>query len=351
MTVEEECPSSPTLLGEAFVLPLVVVQVRPLLPTSSDALCSAFVKNLLLNIPIRSLRVHWDLLSSGQLASGYLSIPPFSSKTAADNGEDVPIICLPSSDPSVTETIPCHIKGFSKQRISQFNSASVTRSTLVQILPSLSDDQDHLTFLDVVAGNLEAPTDQQLQQEVLRNHNEETIKSLQLYFKQMLAQSIQIGTTADALSNANRRNRRILGLQRTMRRHKRREERGETHQSTSQSSTNHQIHDTTWQPSLLFHSADHAAGKTLLVQAIAKQLECQTHTISAGQLLAQYGTRADTALESQLHQWVIQAGLSNRPVCIILDHLDTFLPPRLSNRSSAGDAALPILQAMGKDIL
>jgi hypothetical protein len=110
-----------------------------------------------------------------------------------------------------------------------------------------------------------------------------------------------------------------------------------------------------WEPSLLIHSPSHADGKTLLAQAIAKRVGCAlVHTIRPATLLAMYGSHADAALESLLHAILVSAAISEKSssssggVCIILDHLDTMLPPRLSGRSSAGDAATPIFTAIGK---
>jgi hypothetical protein len=349
MANKEEESNEPPLL-----LPLVVVQVRPLLPTST-CLCSAFIKNMLLKLPFGSLEVRIIQRKENDvnhLVSGYLRIPSLSTDT------DDEAIGLPSSDPSELELIPCQILAFLNPSYHLSNKVTVTNSTLVQILPSSSLDyhQDSAsshhrsTFLDILSGNIETPINPRLQREVFRNHNPETIHSIRLYLERMLAQSIMVGTTVDALAKAAKRQQRQASLRRAMAQQFHQDDpltkqddikkkKGTKHSSSL---------ETVWQPSLLVHSSDHAAGKTLLVQAIAHELNCQTHTISGSQLLAQYGTRADAALESQLHQWVVQAALSDRPKCIILDHLDTFLPPRLSNRVGAGDAAVPILHAMGK---
>ena len=36
-------------------------------------------------------------------------------------------------------------------------------------------------------------------------------------------------------------------------------------------------------------------------------------------------------------------------VCIILDHLETFVPPAMSGGLNAGDAAIPALNSIGKE--
>jgi len=100
-------------------------------------------------------------------------------------------------------------------------------------------------------------------------------------------------------------------------------------------------------PSLIVHSPNHADGKTLVVQAIAKRLGCSLiHVIRPGALIAKYGIQADAALESQVHSILISAACRDHKACIILDQLDTMLPSRLSGRSSSGDAALPVFNAI-----
>jgi hypothetical protein len=107
-----------------------------------------------------------------------------------------------------------------------------------------------------------------------------------------------------------------------------------------------------WEPSLIVHSSNHAAGKTLLVQAIAASKLIPhyplIHVIPASSLLAKFGIHADAALESLLHGMIVSAAVSPcRSICIILDQLDVMVPPHLSGRSSSGDSAVPILNATG----
>jgi ATP-dependent 26S proteasome regulatory subunit len=101
---------------------------------------------------------------------------------------------------------------------------------------------------------------------------------------------------------------------------------------------------------LIVHSPNHGAGKTLLVRAIAQErLKCQAiHVIQPTSLLAQYGIDADAALESLLHSIVISAACQQKSICIILDHLDAMVPPPRSSRTSDGDAAMPVLKAIGE---
>lgn len=115
-----------------------------------------------------------------------------------------------------------------------------------------------------------------------------------------------------------------------------------------QATTSQQRSELFWWPSLLVHSPNHADGKTVLVQAIAKDhLGCSLiHIIRPGVLLAKYGSQADAALETQLHSILTSAACRSEKICIILDHIDMMMPPQWSGRSSGGDAALPVLTAM-----
>ena len=89
----------------------------------------------------------------------------------------------------------------------------------------------------------------------------------------------------------------------------------------------------------------------MLTQAIARRVggrSTRIHLIRPGYLLAKFGVDADAALESILHAIVVSAAARQKPVCIILDQLDAMLPPRLSGRSGGGDAAEPVLTAIGE---
>jgi len=62
--------------------------------------------------------------------------------------------------------------------------------------------------------------------------------------------------------------------------------------------------------------------------------------------LAKYGIHADAALESQLHAILVSAACRRQNICIILDQIDTMMPPRLSGKSAVGDSTIPVLNAM-----
>jgi SpoVK/Ycf46/Vps4 family AAA+-type ATPase len=221
------------------------------------------------------------------------------------------------------------------------------------------------TFLQHLSGELgsiDYSSTEDLQAEVLRNHNQDTIQELSLSFSMLLSQPVQIGTTADAFQLQQEHKSRVSGMTNAIRSYcvasdiplKKNtvEQSNKVELATTASLRPSSLQ---WEPSLLIHSPSHADGKTLLAQAIAKRVGCAlVHTIRPATLLAMYGSHADAALESLLHAILVSAAISEKSssssggVCIILDHLDTMLPPRLSGRSSAGDAATPILTAIGK---
>jgi hypothetical protein len=210
---------------------------------------------------------------------------------------------------------------------------------------------------------------EETQAQVLQNHNPDTIQALTLKLSLLLSQPIFIGTSADALKqrheqklvNASMRQAlEAFGSTRSAQHNvgdvpnqlfsidvpsDRNHESSSLHSSAAGPPSTKALH---WEPSLIIHSPDHAAGKTLLVQAIANNLKCQSiHLIPAAALVAKYGIHADAGLESLLHGIIISAAVAERSVCIILDHLDVLLPPRLSGRTVAGDAAGPVLNAIG----
>ena len=103
----------------------------------------------------------------------------------------------------------------------------------------------------------------------------------------------------------------------------------------------------------------------MLVQTVARHvLGCSAvHTFNATTLFAKYGANgADAALESLLHSIVLSAAVgggrivpgkgkvqtaSPPSICIILDHLESFVPPSMAGKGqSIGDPALPALNSM-----
>ena len=292
----------------------------------------------------------------------------------------VPVVFLPSNDPTHLEPIPCVVKGYGTPTRQQHSvgrhhhSVLVTSSTLVRIVPPRPPWGDHGPLgggggippplsptvnvyhqLLGEAGHDFLPP--HLQDEVLDNHNPETVRALEVRLSMQCSRDIRIGTTPDAL---RRRQESLLrdesmtrAIQERMMMMKTMMSSSSTPASPTPSVTPSRTPLTRssipWEASILVHSPNHADGKTLLVQAVAQKIGCtRIHILRSGPLLARYGVYADVALESILHGILVSAAVESHPaVCIILDHLDTIMPPQLSGRSGdGGDASIPVLNAM-----
>jgi hypothetical protein len=103
---------------------------------------------------------------------------------------------------------------------------------------------------------------------------------------------------------------------------------------------------------LLLYNSYPQSGKTTLVTSIAKEiLKCNTlHTISGPAIFAKYGTNADAALETILHELVLRGAVKSSVggiarVCIVLDHFETFI-----YHGSNYDSYTPVLNSLGEFI-
>jgi hypothetical protein len=239
--------------------------------------------------------------------------------------------------------------------------AIVTDSTLVRILPvesatflsESSPPMSNVPHLDswktlMTGESCQRPLSNELLEDILHNHDATTVQALTLRMSLTMTPPITIGTTADAVILKRKRLDRSRAIERAL-----------DSYSSNGAPADFKTHldaKTTGVPSflregaLIVHSPNHGAGKTLLVQAIAQdKLKYKAiHVVQPGALLAQYGVHADAALESLLHSFVMSAACRQESICIILDHLDTMLPPKMSGRTSRGDAAVPVLNAIGE---
>jgi ATP-dependent 26S proteasome regulatory subunit len=297
---------------------------------------------------------------------GYLCKSTDPVESCSQRNGRFPVLYLPSEDPTVLDPIPCCVTAFvyRPHHCTSIAPVLVTVDTLVRMLPLTSAAASQTldltslppyaiqdAFLQDLLG--EAGSDfltESLQEEVLQNHNPETIKELALKMKTILSKSIQIGTTASAIRIQNEQMHQIKKMRQAMFAY------CELKDTSAAASIIHHKDATSeppqsglnlWWPSLLVHSPNHGDGKTLLVQALAKTIGCsRIHMIRPSILLANYGSQADAALESRLHSLLVSAACHNQSVCIILDQIDMMMPPQLSGRSGAGDAALPIFNAV-----
>jgi hypothetical protein len=389
--------SSDIFWGSSIASP-VFVEVVPLVLNSSSKQpsslsnfgCKHFLRNLtkragcsINNDKLEMAMVEWDPSGNSSvngLAVGFLFQTNKSRKRAIFPGcsRMFPISYLPSEDPTVVELQPCCIRVYAhRHRSHQYTSkVGVTFACLVRVLPptiahscifnaqfnrwdvDASKDAPtwHLQqrFLDSLQGELgDDVLTQDFQAEVERNHNKDTIQQLTLRLSLILSKSITIATTADASWLRKEQEARRDMMKHAIQAHCEKMQiplqTGMGEPNDSKTTKTPGAGPLQWEPSLIIHSPNHADGKTLLAQAIAKRVGCsKIHIIRPGPLLAKYGISADAALESLLHSIVVSAAVKGDSICIILDHLDAMMPSRLSGRSSSGDAAAPVFNAIGK---
>ena len=274
-----------------------------------------------------------------------------------------PVLYLHSDDPSFLEPWPCYCRAFAAvppvasartattptpttTTISSSAEVVVTSSTLVRILPNPDRGSEHLMKFQLTGELPEPPLSDERQQDVLQNQNRATVRELTLRMKRLWSEPVQIGTTVDALRNKQRDDFRKQRLRNALQAGDCPVARADGNQRSTRgdSNNNNSAASLFRDGSLLVHSPDHGAGKTLLVQAIAQKLGChRIHVIRPGPLFAKYGVQADAALETILHQTVCAAAIRHERVCVVLDHLEAMLP---SGMASPGDAAEPALNGI-----
>lgn len=386
--------SSNTLYLGSGVTPLVFVEVTPLviidasdhqMPSLSAPrvklllrqrnLCSAFTKNESTHILRDDMQPTTGTNDSSALISGSL----LACRTENDSDprwvclqasrQRVPVAYLPSDDPTKVDACPCWMVGYAMQNsftAEKTIKAIVADSTLVRILPAksaafLSESSlpvpsmpDLVLWKTQLTGeSYQEPFSKDLLDEILHNHDAETVRALTLRMSLLMTQSIAIGTTADALVLRRKRQHRSCAIERALDSYRANRTIPAANDATHLDGDNEKgerVPPYLREGALLVQSPNHGAGKTMLVQAIAQvNLKCKAvHVIQPGALLAQYTFHADTALESLLHAIVMSAACRQESICIILDHLDAMLPPKMSGRTSSGDAAVPVLNAIGE---
>jgi hypothetical protein len=221
---------------------------------------------------------------------------------------------------------------------------TVSEGTFVKILPYSSLQQDIEKFRGEMPWDC-SPSTNDL---VLACNEPETIQDIALRLSLQLKKSHFIGTAPDAIE----RN------QATLRRHAscealRRRSTKQPAASTDRVSFEDQKGTSMLDPNSFLNEGGlcvfddvPGSGKSALVTAVAfKVLRCGlVHVISAAMLFAKYGTGADAAFESIIHQLLLAGAVRKRKVCIILDDLHNFVP----GPHSQGDPSGPVLNAMGK---
>ena len=238
-----------------------------------------------------------------------------------DENQDRKSVWLPQLNPCLPEQWPCHCTGFvatsnSDTAIPQEPSyiALITEKTIVRIFPRDSNtDRARLTG-ELPIQHSPANND------ILVNHDEQTIRDLTIQLHRLVKDPIMIGIGAapTGIATSSRLCRRevvpqVMQLERD--------------------------------GALLVHSPEHGAGKSSLIEYLVKsRFGCEeVHIINFGPLFSKYGLSTAVALETILYQAVLSAAMRGKPICIILDHLPSMMPPSYFGMSGAGDASITVL--------
>jgi len=319
----------------------------------------------------------------------------------------LPIVIIPSEDPSDVNGIPCLIRVYSSFRQARIPSCSRKRNisadvaieivdgSIVQILPPIiataidtklqiccvsmqsniasevsicrpkralkftsafSLEDSFLGLSELKNGRKEAANDAH----VFSRFESETIKSLTFRMKALLCNHIFIGTTKDALYHRQKSKQRLNRLYKATTKYWganmsnmldiQDESRSSLTSVAETASKSKRVHnDFCYCGALTVHDPIQGSGKSALVTAIARSiLKCQAiHVVNGSVFFAKYGSNcADAALESILHQIVMRTAVKESvggeigSVCIILDHLDTFVPSILGGRGDPSSSAL-----------
>ena len=325
-----------------------------------------------------------------------------NAQSEIDKCQIVPFVMMPSSNPLNVDGVPCMIRAYSIpycQRLEETatsiaSSSSIRTShrgnyisdrcfisngTLVQIAPPVVsnwiDGKEHVCQLLANQRRLDGETlgfqpvqvsslcndlsgisnlhHEFNEKEVLLCYDKETVRALTVRMKMLMESQVVVGTTYDAIDQWNegrRRHDRMLNALDAITTHT---SDGRHAEEKKDEDANEFLRD----GALTVHDPLNCSGKTTLVATIAVQeLKCQAvHIVNATTLFAQYGASgADATLESLLHGIIVSAAAKGMAaggigsVCIILDHLETFVPPSMSGARNDGDPAIPALNAIRK---
>jgi len=206
---------------------------------------------------------------------------------------------------------------------------------------------------------------------ILACHDDDAVRGLLVRMQALLEREVLVGTTDDAFAlmeaRKSRSRRRMASLKSHLLKQSLAPEEASLRQTSGLKSN-----DATSSGSNLFrdggltvHNQYDTCGKTLLVETLARHvLKCSAvHVLDGNTLFAEYGANgADAAFESLLHSIVLSAAVgggrlvpehnssadkrSVPSICIVLDHLEGFVPPSILGLASSGDPAVPALNAM-----
>jgi hypothetical protein len=346
---------------------------------------------------VQSPRFHQTIISGELIFQGKDECKHQQHMKSAGRMSILYVTYLRSDDPLCQRGVPCYLLGyvFAQNEYLQYVRVSdlpcvVTTDTIVHICPrlevfndrSLKSSVHNITestsdFLHAkLSGRLNVS--QKIHGHIPQSHippgvwneccadphysalscfDKQTIDSLSLRMSTMLANTVWIGTTQVSLSIRKSKLRELELMDRELRAFRKLSNRnsGCIIQALHPSRTAEKCSAVPLllrEGALLVHNTHPNSGKSTLVQAIAADvLKCDAvHIISAPALFAKYGTCADAALESVLHELALKCAVKGGPripkICIVLDHLETFLPS--SRQASSGDPYSPVLNAMSK---
>ena len=303
--------TSGILLGASV---LAFVEVIPICSKKKDtanaALSSAFAKLRLHELSqegdrsyLSGLGIQWESSAEEEarnervnnLRRGFLFSRRDPRHTTVDSSTSTstrtrPTLLFPSEDPVEVEDIPCLAIGYaivssSKNDTtrSKQSDAIITNGTLVRILPApnlyLDAPSPQGNHLEELVGEIESRSlTEKMQEEIAHNHSETTIRELRLRLSLQLAYPILIGTTSDALLLQEQQQERRQCLRAVIQKRLRSEKNPYpasiiSVESTKSSSVPSIMRDS----ALLVHCPHHGAGKTNLVEFVARQLlHCDT---------------------------------------------------------------------------
>ncbi|KAL7440789.1 hypothetical protein ACHAXM_007472 [Skeletonema potamos] len=257
-----------------------------------------------------------------------------------------------NSDDPLEEKIPCLMRGYihtnNRNRTCRLGNTKylrcvITDETIVRVR-HLSDVKEIRTLrmknndCQTNCLNSQQPTPSYSK---LSSYDQETVQSLVLRMSTILSNTVFISADSRALHSRKKAQNNFISMQ------------NELSDFWGKQETNDRTASLSLlkEGALLVYNEHSGSGKTCLVKTIATDiLKCHAvHVISAAILLAKYGTSADAALESTLHELALKGAIKGctsaaskkgAKICIILDHFESFLS------SSAIDPYSPILNAM-----
>ena len=356
----------------------IVCQNKPDKSTNSNSMTDRILQHHNYNNNLENKTIiSGDLIFHGKNVD--VDIPPTTTEKCSSTSI-LPTTYLQSDNPLDDKGVPCYLRGYifipNKQSpvllenecgyCQRTHYCRITSGTVVQICHSLDDTvlsgriksnvhDDVLTTHHHMKAEASVPR----QYSKLSCYNTETVESLSLRMSTMLANNVWIGTTHHSLTERRRQQQEMETMDMELQAF------CEAHlhlKSFTTSNIQSQKSNTTVplllrEGALLVYNSHPNSGKTTLVETIAKEkLKCHAvHVISAPSLFAKYGTSADAALETLLHELALKCAVKGgasgegevAKVCIILDQLETFLP---LSRHTGGDPYLPVLNALGKSV-